>query len=128
MSLHLGLFQQFKGSDTLLISGTPDDILHLSDRLGDFAASGAASWPVHGLARAPASNSAELFASREPYPHATGHVWVCSPDSVSAIRGKLQALASSGLGHHYFDLLDSPIQLMVSVGEYSESWWSSAGA
>jgi hypothetical protein len=128
MSLYLGLFQQFKGADTLLISGTPADISDLSDRLSDFAASGLTSWPVHGMAQVSVRNPAELFARRTPQPHATGHMWLCSPDSIPAIQDKLHALASSGLGHHYFDLLESPVQLLVSVGEYSESWWSSAGA
>ncbi len=124
MSLQLGLFQQFKGADTLLISGTAADVSDLSARLGAFAASDAAVFPVHGMVRVSAHNSAELFASRTPYSQATGYVWLCSPDSVSVIQGKLQALASSGSGHQYFDLLDSSVQLMVSVGEYSESWWS----
>jgi len=124
MTLHLGLFQNFKGSDTLLLSGTPADISGLSVRLGEFVASGAAAWPIHQLARVSSRNSVGLFASRAPHPQATGHVWLCSPDSVPATQGKLQSLASSGSGHQYFDLLDASVQLMVSVGEYSESWWS----
>lgn len=124
MSLHLGLFQQFKGTDTLLMSGTAADVTDLSVRLGVFVASDAAVLPVHEIARVSARNSTELFVSRTPDYRATGHVWLCPPDSVPVIQGKLQALASSGLGHQYFQLLDSSVQLMVSVGEYSESWWS----
>ena len=128
MSLHLGLFQRFKGTDTLLMSGTSADISDLSARIGEFAASDAAILPIHDMARVSAHNSAELFASRTPHSQATGYVWLCSPDLVPAIQGKLQALASSGPGHQYFDLLDSSVQLMVSVGEYGESWWSRHGA
>ena len=123
--LHLGLFKQFKGeADTLLLSGEPADIADLSNRLGDFAASHSLDWSVHATARLSAHNPAELFAVGRALPHATGFVWLCSPESVPSIQGKLQALASSSSGHQYFELLGSPVPLVVSVGEYSESWWS----
>ena len=128
MSFHLGLFRQFKGADTLLLSGSAADIWDLSARLGEFAASDAGDWPIHAMAHVPALHAAELFVYRAAPRNASGFVWLCSPASTPTIQGKLQALASSGLGHHYFELLGSPVQLMVSVGEYSESWWRSDGA
>ncbi|GAB3357578.1 hypothetical protein GCM10027430_27020 [Lysobacter tyrosinilyticus] len=124
MSFQLGLFHLFKGADTLLLSGSPADIADLSARLGEFAASDAPDWPVHSIAHISARNPAQLFASRISQPQATGFVWLCSPESMPAVQGKLQALASSGSGHQYFDLFGSSVQLVVSVGEYSESWWS----
>jgi hypothetical protein len=127
MSLHLGLFHQFKGADTVLLSGTPNDVAELSAHLRAFASSDALDWAVHDIAHVSIHNPAQLFACRTPQLHATGFVWVCSPESMSAIQGKLQALASSGSGHQYFGLLGSSVQLAVSVGEYGESWWS-AGA
>jgi hypothetical protein len=124
MSFRLGLFQQFKGADTLLLSGSPADIADLSARLGEFVASDAPEWPVHSVAHTSPRNPAQLFASRFSQPHAAGFVWLCSSESVPAVQGKLQALASSVSGHQYFDLFGSSVQLVVSVGEYSESWWS----
>ena len=123
--LHLGLFKQFEGEvDTLLLSGEPGDITDLSNRLGEFAASHSLDWSVHAIARLSAHNPVELFAASKALHHATGFVWLCSPESLPSIQGELQALASSGSGHQYFELLGSSVPLVVSVGEYRESWWS----
>jgi hypothetical protein len=126
MSLRLGLFRQFKGADTLLLSGAPADVADLSARLGEFAASNVLDWPVHSVAHISARNPAQLFASRFSQSHAGGFVWLCSPESLPSVQGKLQALASSASGHQYFNLFGSYVQLVVSVGEYGESWWSGA--
>ena len=123
--LHLGLFKQFEGEvDTLLLSGEPGDIADLSNRLGDFTTSHSLYCSVHAIARLSAHNPAELFAANKALPHATSFVWLCSPESLPYIQGELQALASSDSGHQYFELLGSSVPLVVSVGEYRESWWS----
>jgi hypothetical protein len=125
--LRLGLFHQFKGADTLLLTGTAHDIADLSHRLEEFAASPDFELPLHGFAQVSASHPAQLFACRTAQPPLSGFGWPCSPELLPSVQGKLHAVASSGNRHQYFDLIGSPIQLMVSVGEYADSWWS-AGA
>ena len=123
--LHLGLFQNFMGeTDTLLLSGEPADIVELSHSLGDFAASRSLSWRVHSHKHISAANAVELFASRVVLPDSTGFAWLCSPKSLPSIQHKLQSLPSSGSGHQYFGLVGTSVSLVVSVGEYSDSWWS----
>ena len=53
----------------------------------------------------------------------TGFRWRCSPAELPAIQARLLALAMSGSGHCYFALAASRARLIVSVGEYPETWW-----
>jgi hypothetical protein len=44
--------------------------------------------------------------------------WLCGSTEAPEIVAKLKSLAAAGSGHQYFELYGSPVQLMVSVGEY----------
>ncbi len=125
--LHLGLFKQFKGEDTLLLSGTPGDIADLSARLEEFSASGASDLAIHSFAALSPDKPTELFACRTPQTRQPSFVWLCVPDSLAATQSMLQAMSCSVVAHQYFDLYRSSVPLLVSVGEYSDSWWSGAG-
>jgi len=121
--MQLGFFPDFKGRDSVLLEGTSKDVAFLSEQLGEFVSSNLSQFPVHALANVSQQHPARLFAIRSAAASAPGFCWLCPPTELSAIQGKLAALAESKVGHQYFDLAGSNAQLVVSVGEYGEVWW-----
>jgi hypothetical protein len=127
VNLKLGFFPEFKGADSVLLTGDTGDILQLSAVLSSFVVSPQGQLPIHSLAQVSPRHPTQLYASQSELPSVPGFHWLCIPTILPDTLGKLAALASSGKGHHYFNLVASPVQLVVSVGEYSPSWWLSHG-
>ena len=131
MTLHLGFFKDFKWSDSVLLAGTSHDIENLSSVLGKFVESNDSQFPIHSLASIAARHHAQLFTHRsvqeQEHSGPTTFFWLCSPSYLPDIQAKLLALMQSGNGHQYFKLEGSDTQLIVSVGEYSDSWWQANG-
>ena len=131
MTLRLGFFTDFKSSESVLLTGTSHDIESLSLVMGKFVESDEGQFPIHNLASIAPRHQAQLFAQRaapEPQqPTPIRFSWLCTPSSLSDIQAKLLALVRSSNGHQYFDLEGSDIHLIVSVGEYSDSWWQNHG-
>jgi len=123
----LGFFPQFKGTDSILLAGDPDDIAQLSEALASFVASSQDQLPIHSRASVSHLHPAKLYATRSAQSFDSGFRWLCSAATQSAIQGKLTALAGSGKGHQFFNLIESPAQLVVSIGEYPSSWWRTHG-
>lgn len=126
MKLKLGFFAEFKFGDSVLLEGTPTDIALLARRLGEFAASSDSELPIHRLASVSARHPVQLFASHIDR-GTGGFFWLCSTAEISAIQEKLETLSSAAAGHQYFSLAGSAAHLIVSVGEYGESWWQQHG-
>jgi hypothetical protein len=131
MNLQLGFFPDFKGADSVLLEGCPLSIEGLGNALSTFAASEDHCLPIHNLTTVFPHHSVQLFAVRSPPTSATlslpGFAWQFSNDELPAIQAKLRDLAQRSSGHHYFALAGSTAQLIVSVGEYGESWWNAHG-
>lgn len=122
--LKIGLFQNFKGADTVLIDGTPSDIEDLSKSLAEVVVSKAVA--VHEVAAVAPRYPVALFAATAS-PGTRGLWWKCSSEEIETIQGKLGPLTQGGKGHQYFDLEGTNIQLMISVGEYGPNWWQENG-
>ena len=131
MTLRIGFFTDFKWADSVLLSGTPNDIETLSSELSKFVVSNEQQFPIHSLASISNRYPAMLFAKREAQePQASNPMqfsWLCSSNALPDIQDKLLSLVHSSNGHQYFDLQGSDSQLIVSVGEYSDSWWQAHG-
>ena len=131
MNLRLGFFEDFKFGDSVLLEGSAGDIEQLAARLGTFATSQEDSLAIHSLASVAPNHPTQLFVSRSTHGSSTRGTsqfsWLCSPEELPTILGKLQPLVMSGSGHQYFDLIRSSAQLIVSVGEYGPSWWQAHG-
>ena len=128
MTLQLGFFTDFKWSDSVLLTGTPSDIENLSSVLGQFIESPEQQLPIHKLATIAPSHPVQLFAQRISQKLVSPNfTWLCTHESLPDIQAKLLALVHSSNGHQYFDLEGSDVQLIVSVGEYSDSWWQAHG-
>ncbi len=120
MPLRLGLFADFKGSDSLLLTGDAAALIRLLPELD--AASLGGQFRIHEIAARLPTCSIELVAASQPVP-APAFTWLCDPTTVVSIRTDLQALTQCTSGHQYFDLADSKVQLIVSLGEYDSAWW-----
>jgi hypothetical protein len=121
--MRLGFFANLKGADSLLLEGTSQDIALLSTRLGEFLASDQQQLAIHALTNVSARHPAKLFATRSASTAVPGFSWVLSPGTLPTLQGKLATLIGLASGHQYFELEGSNAQLMLSVGEYGESWW-----
>ncbi|MDR3480372.1 MAG: hypothetical protein P4L91_06615 [Burkholderiaceae bacterium] len=121
--MNLGFFPDFKGSDSVLLSGDPAEITFLSRQLRQFVLSGDALLQVHNFVDVSPQYPAQLLASKLGQGMDFAYIWPCSPDEFETIQPKLESLAMSSFGHQYFDLANSRARLIVSVGEYDKSWW-----
>jgi len=126
MTIRLGYFPEFKGGKTVLLEGTPHELLLLSSQLQDFAASSGSELAIHEFAEVSRRHPVELFVARVVREPSRGFWWLCSMANVQAIQEKLDALSASK-GHQYFTLSDSSVQLIISANEYGEAWWKSHG-
>jgi len=123
--MRLGHFQEFKGSDMVLLSCDGVEISMLRALLSRSIPRGL-TVAIHDLAKVSDRYPARLFvcpkaatvdsASRD-------FVWRLSENEYSDLDSKLEALESVLAGHQYFMLPGTPSELMVSVGEYSDQWW-----
>jgi hypothetical protein len=123
LGVRLGFFPGFEGADSVLVHGTSAQIYTLIPRLYEFLASNLTEWPIHEHAVVSRRHPARLFASRWGMSDSTGFRWRCSPAELPVIQAVLQTLAAKGFGHHFFELPGSTARLVVSVGEYPETWW-----
>lgn len=123
VGLRLGFFPAFEGADAVLLHGTAQAINSLVPRLYGFIASSLDEWPVHEHALVSRRRPVRLFASRMRMSDSTGFRWRVSPAELPLIQSLVHALAVSGLGHRTFGLAGSAARLVVSAGEYPETWW-----
>jgi hypothetical protein len=124
VQIRLGKFDDFKSGDKVLLSGRGEDIHALSGLLAEFVASGDDSIAIHTKALVSPRHPVRLFAVASSGVLVDGHAWLCTAESLPEISGKLGAL---GTGHHYFGLLRTNVELLVSVGEYDLAWWQAQG-
>jgi hypothetical protein len=125
IGLRLGYFPAFKGKASILLHGTAEQINSLVPPLYEFLAASLEEWPVHEHALVSRRFPARLFASRSGMSSGSGFRWRCSPAELPSIHAVLHSLAVSGSGHRYFKLAGSGARLIVSTGEYPETWWHS---
>jgi hypothetical protein len=120
--MNLRFCEDFKGTDALLLFGSPDAVRQLAQRIQSFAASSAIALPVHEFAVNHPEQSIELFAVRAPGASkkvaVLSFAWFLGPLILGDVIAKLEALADAESGHQYFELLDSDVELIMSVGEY----------
>lgn len=124
--MRLGYFREFKHGDIVLLSCDPKGVAALRTNL---AAAMAKMLPfaIHELATVSERQPARLFvwpvrlAVRR---RGDDFIWKISDRELEDVDAKLQPLLSGRAGHQYFDLDRPGTQLMVSVGEYDEDWWT----
>jgi hypothetical protein len=129
--LELGFLKDFKGADSVLLAASSAGVASLVQRLRAFVGSSDEQLPLHEIAWVAPKHSAELFFVRSTAAAVDAKRKrfnvLCSSATFNDLSAKLLTLANSRSGHQYFDLMDSPAQLVVSVGEYDETIWQTDG-
>jgi hypothetical protein len=128
--IQVGRFDDFKGSDTLLIDCDQNGLQSLIDVLKDVGTRGEASTlgqcvgaVVHGGISVAVERSRKdvgLVAAQS-----RDFLWQRSSEAWLEVVEKLEAMQRSGPGHQYLSNAPADVlQIIVSVDEYGEDWWS----
>jgi hypothetical protein len=129
--LRLGLFDNFKPENnrTILLSGDGRDMGTLVALLDPVLSGRQESVTLHDRISVTPNHPVKIFAVRSlPEKPTTGEFFLlCSADLSLEIRDKIEPLMNAQDGHQYFDLAHKAGTLMVSVGEYDDSWWTTHG-
>lgn len=126
--LYLGFFTDFAGGDSVLLHGNHGDIAELTRQLQRFSVSEKSLFPIHAIAAVSPRHPATLFANRLQMKVGHDFQWLCSRRAFEAVAVKLAALAAApSAGHQCFELMQSPVTLIVSVNEYGPQWWGKFG-
>jgi hypothetical protein len=123
--VRLGHFQEFKGSDIVLLSCDCAEIGALRASLSRGSSHGS-TVAIHDLAKVSDRYPARLFVcpkTAKVDANTRDFVWRLTDNEYSDLDAKLEALERVLTGHQYFPLHGTPSELMVSVGEYSDQWW-----
>jgi hypothetical protein len=131
MVSHLGFFADFKGADVVLWAGSANDVARLMASIEQFASSTEDALAIHTHTVIAQERPTQLFLCRPSWSanNKTPNQfrWRITPRNLSEITSKLAALASSEAGQQHFVLAESNTELIVSVGEYPDSWWDTNG-
>jgi len=125
MSIRLGYFPQFEGNDTVLVSCDSADVGTFRALLTKTMSFGALA-AIHDIAEVSARHPARVWVYRLPASQklAKGDFSLSlDPTKYLEVDAKLEALQNVREGHQYFELSQPGVDLMVSVGEYSNKWW-----
>jgi len=132
MTANIGFFQDFKGSDALLIGVAHDSLSDLIDALEPLSRSGRGPVRVHTLPFITArgvSLVAESAATDQGLKKSDGDsfVWARSPEGWAHVLDQMRALEGTNCGHQYLDGPTDECVVILSIGEYPEHFWHARG-
>ena len=135
MVLHLGYFENFQGSNTILLCGDEGELPWLADHLRTLEAANTKSVNLHLLPFVRAHGSVELAArpmDRELGVRRAGpapcFAWHHSEEGWLESAEKVEAVARGNGGHCYLgEAPPGDAVVMVSKDEYDEAWWKEHG-
>src|SRR6476646_119994 len=127
-----GFFRNFKSSDTLLLEGDNDGLSLLVKVFRTLAAP--TTVPIalrdlpfidirHGFQVLMSCSQHDLGAN---FRTASVIVWARSADGWEEVANKVAVLDEHHPGHQFVDDL-SNITVMISAGEYGDTWWQQQG-
>lgn len=139
MTVIFGVFENFKGGDTLLICADDEGLTHLRAVFEALAGGQIESVQIDQLSWAKALQGARLHLSRDTERRGTMEFkntpqgpdvhWSCSQSEFGDFTAKLEPLLSPTCksGHQYLDIYGyMPLQVIVSKGEYPPDFFSNA--
>lgn len=120
MTLRIGFFEDFKGENTLLICGSPDDISNLADEIESLNQSNINEIVVKE------NETSEIYlkVSKNRPDKSLFSMVLADSEEVLEVVDKLRVLNGDNPGHQYFYISGKCRRLMVAVNEYTELWWS----
>jgi hypothetical protein len=125
--VRVGYFEDFKGSNTLLLDGDVEGLDELARSLNALAVGEREVVAVHSLSPVSAQHQVELHAHRSERDvglsrTANGFQWRRSSDGWAAVVEQILAVKHQGRCHQYLDGPSDEVQVMVSSGEYGDPW------
>ena len=125
--IDIGFFENFKGSDTLLVSGDHDalrQLLKAVDALasGDTESLVVSSLPLacaHGITLVAVTSEVDYGVRRV----GTSFSWQRSVTAWKWVREQLVELLQSNQAHQMLDGPNDEVTLLLSVGEYNSGFW-----
>jgi hypothetical protein len=130
-SIHVGFFEDFKGADTLLLDVDREGLSTLIAWLQTNASS-ARKIAINHCPGAVVQSGLHVDLSCVPEEtglvrtSGTEFVWQRSAEGWAEVIDKLAAM-ESGACHQYLEGPSDDVQVMGSIGEYSDSWWRRHG-
>jgi hypothetical protein len=120
--MRLGYFEDFKGSHTVLLSCSAREVAELRLALRNAMDSNKAL-AVHQMSDVQVRKQTRLFLGTASAPSIDGSFALrLDRTEFENVDSMLEALEGASAGHQYFSL-PGEITLMLSVGEYDDSWW-----
>jgi hypothetical protein len=128
-SIRIGRFDDFKGSNTLLIEADEEGLESLIEIIRQVASGQSSRLDQcpgvisYGSLRVGAETSSEdigVVAS-----NGREFIWRLSPASWAEAVEKLQAMQGAGPCHQYLSGPTDHLHVMVAKGEYGDAWWKS---
>jgi hypothetical protein len=130
--LRIGFFRDFKGQDSLLLSGDAAAHKRLLDICESLSSGALDRVRFQDLPFVRVFGVVSLIAERSPESSGLqfasdgqGFIWRLSGEDWKDVALRIAPLLHGGRGHQYFDYLgvQDDVQIIVSTGEYEEQWW-----
>ena len=115
--LRAGLFDDFKGSTTLLLWGDKDGMATLLARLSALRTDTKAEFAIEGRTRLTVASANGRRSRSRLEKDASGFRWRCSPDVLELAMDLVEPLRR-GAGHQVLDVSGLAEQVIISRDEY----------
>ena len=133
-SVHIGYFEGFKSSNTLLLEGDADGLRALAETFRSLAAGTLDGVALHELPFMKVHHGVHVVATRSTHDRGTRRAdaenvfrWERTEEGWRDSAEKADVLTRSAQGHHYLDADDDQVVVEVSRGEYGDGWWQTHG-
>lgn len=133
MLIRMGFFENFKGSDVILLDGDSLAILKLAELLKGLEDRRSIALPIHELPFVAAYRGVQLIAHpvskergvRRSHPQNPWFTWEYSEEGWLEASKKIERLAHSAHGHQWLGNIEiSDATVFVSFNEYGDQLWS----
>jgi hypothetical protein len=133
-AVHLGYFENFKSTDTVLVEGDAEGLRHLVEVLRSLEGGSAAVVEIDALPFVKNNHGVRLSARRSHRdlvarvgPSSTEFTWERTETGWRDAADLVEGLLGHDAGHQYLDVADDQIVVEISKGEYGSEWWRRHG-
>jgi hypothetical protein len=144
-TLHVGLFENFLGCDSVLFAGDGEAVSRLAGTLRPLASGEVERLQLESLPFVQAHRGLSILAERSPRSSGLRYAaeeanggqprpapcftWRLSPDDWEDVVLRVEALSGTGPAHQYLDYLGvlDDVQVIAAFNEYDDEWWRRHG-
>ena len=131
--VHIGFFEDFKSSNTLLLDGDKEGLERLAQAIQELAKGEKETIAIHSLPFVEVHQGVRLFASSSAkdlgarQQSTSEFEWKRTKSGWEETADKVHVVSQGPQCHHYLDAEKDEITVMVSSGEYGDKWWALHG-